>query len=387
MPDKRGNLLVWGLDEIEPSTIAQAERTAALPFVEKPMALMPDAHVGIGATVGSVAFMRGAIVPSAVGVDIGCGMIAARTNLVLSELPDDLSSLLSLVEEAIPAGLGKGHKAPSELPAELRTESPATSLGERDRTRIAEQFGTLGSGNHFFEVCHDEQGRVWVVLHSGSRGIGNTLARLHIEEAKGDMRRYFIELEDPDLAYLVEGTPAFERYVHDMLWAQEYARLNRERMMEEALRVLGVVMQRGVEVVERVNCHHNFAALEHHRGRNGWVIRKGAIRARKGDRGIIPGSMGTGTFIVTGLGNPASFESCSHGAGRRLSRGQARKQLSEESLAEAMTGVTWQSRDARALLDEHPLSYKDVEAVMAAQADLVTVDHRLRQVLNYKGTK
>jgi tRNA-splicing ligase RtcB len=347
---------------------------------------MPDAHLGIGATVGSVAFMEGALVPAAVGVDIGCGMIAVRTNLLAKQLPDDLGPLLDRIEAHVPAGVGQAHaEAQDDLPQDLGL--PASELGPRDAAKLTRQFGTLGSGNHFLELCLDEFERAWVVLHSGSRGIGKTLAEKHIAAAKSVMRRYFIDLEDPDLAYVVEGTAEFEAYISDMLWAQRYAAANRDKMMMTAMASLIEVTGEGTRALERINCHHNFAALEHQRGRDGWVIRKGAIRARRDDRGIIPGSMGTSTYIVTGLGNPASFESCSHGAGRRLSRTAARRELTAESLGAAMSGKTWQSGEAEALVDEHPLAYKDVEEVMEAQRDLVRIDHRLRQILNYKGAK
>jgi tRNA-splicing ligase RtcB len=383
-PERRHNVLVWGAEHIGEETIRQAERTARLAFVREPLALMPDAHVGIGATVGSVAFMEGAIVPAAVGVDIGCGMIAARTNLVASQLPDDLAPLLDLISARIPAGVGEGHAEVQAGVAKLGL--PASELSQRDAIKIGRQFGSLGSGNHFVELCLDEGDGVWLVLHSGSRGIGNALAERHIKAARAEMKRHLVHLEDPDLAYVVEGTPEFEAYVSDMLWSQRYAAANREAMMTAALRSLAEVTGGLGRELERINCHHNFAVKERHRGREGWVVRKGAIRARAGDRGVIPGSMGTSSFVVTGLGNEASFESSSHGAGRRLSRSSARRQLSAESLGSAMAGKTWLSSKAEHLVDEHPLAYKDVEAVMAAQADLVRVDHRLVQVLNYKGT-
>jgi tRNA-splicing ligase RtcB len=378
--------VVWGADFIDKSTREQAERTARLPFVREPLALMPDAHIGIGATVGSVAFMEGAIVPSAVGVDIGCGMIAARTNLLAEQLPDDLGPLLSLIESRVPAGVGRGHRvapAPADMPEAIGTP---TAVGAKDEDKIRRQFGSLGSGNHFLEVCLDELERVWIVLHSGSRGIGKTLAERHIATARSLMARYFVDLEDRDLAYLVEGTPEFEGYIADMHWAQRYAAANRDKMIGAALDALVTVTTPDTTEAERVNCHHNFAARERHRGRVGWVIRKGAIRARSGDRGVIPGSMGTASYVVTGLGNEASFESCAHGAGRRMSRGEARRRLSADSLGTAMHGKTWKHREAKALVDEHPLAYKDVDEVIAAQADLVQIDHRLTQVLNYKGT-
>jgi len=379
-------VIIWGAEHIDDGTIEQAQRTARLPFVREPLALMPDAHVGIGSTVGSVAFMEGAIVPAAVGVDIGCGMIAARTNLTACQLPDDLGRLLSLISERVPAGLGEQHKEEQHDVAEA-VGLPPSELGPRDRAKVAHQFGTLGSGNHFLELCLDESERVWVVLHSGSRGIGNTLAQRHIDGAKAVMRQYFVELEDADLAYLAEATPEFDAYVGDMLWAQRYAAANRDKMMTAAMASLAEVTGGGLVELERINCHHNFAAREHHRGRYGWVIRKGAIRARRHDRGVIPGSMGTASFIVSGLGNEASFQSSSHGAGRRLSRSAARRDLTADSLASAMEGKTWQSGEAAALVDEHPAAYKDIEAVMEDQADLVRIDHRLVQVLNYKGAK
>lgn len=386
MDAKRDHVLIWGAAAIEESTIEQAERTGRLPFVREPLALMPDAHIGIGATVGSVAFMEGAIVPAAVGVDIGCGMIASLTNLLAEQLPDDLSRLQSLIARRVPAGVGRGHDE-AQMDVVDVVGMPTSELGPKDAAKIQHQFGTLGSGNHFVELCLDEDDRVWLVLHSGSRGIGKILAERHIADARSIMARYFIELEDRDLAYVVEGTPEFEAYVADMLWAQRYATANRDKMMSAALASLIEVTSDATIEIERINCHHNFATREHHRGRDGWVVRKGAIRARAGDRGVIPGSMGTASFIVTGLGNKASFESCSHGAGRRLSRSEARRQLTTDSLGTAMTGKTWQSAEAAALVDEHPLAYKDVESVMKAQADLVRIDHRLNQVLNYKGTK
>jgi tRNA-splicing ligase RtcB len=248
------------------------------------------------------------------------------------------------------------------------------------------QFGTLGSGNHFVEVCLDDTDSVWVVLHSGSRGIGNQLAQRAITEAKGLMKQYFINLPDPDLAYFVEGTAEFDRYIQDMLWAQRYAMESRATMMDAALRSLIEVVGSGSEV-DRVNCHHNFTQRETHLGRSLWITRKGAIKAEQTDRGVIPGSMGTRSYIVSGKGSAASYSSCSHGAGRRMSRNEARKKLTVESLNTAMAGKAWNSDHAVELLDEHPASYKDIDQVMAAQADLVTIEAVLRQVFNYKGHK
>ncbi|GAA5194330.1 RtcB family protein [Rugosimonospora acidiphila] len=377
------NLLSWASD-IEQDTIDQAARAARLPFVPGPVALMPDAHLGIGATVGSVIPTEGAIIPAAVGVDIGCGMVATETTLCASDLPDDLSSLMPLVERRIPAGLGKGHEDGRTAEAVATIGRPCTELNGKQENTVLAQFGTLGSGNHFVEVCLDERGRVWTVLHSGSRGIGNQLAKRHIEAAKALMRRYFITLEDPDLAYLVQGTPEFTSYIRDMLWAQRYALASRARMDAAVVASLFEVVGHG-DRVRTINCHHNFTAQERHHGRQLWITRKGAIKAAEGDEGVIPGSMGTRSYIVRGLGNGASYHSCSHGAGRRMSRARARKELTGASLAAAMAGRTWNADRAQALVDEHPAAYKSIDQVMADQRDLVEVRHTLRQVFNYKG--
>jgi tRNA-splicing ligase RtcB len=376
-------LLSWASD-IEPGTVEQAARTARLPFVEGHVALMPDAHVGIGSTVGSVIPTKGAIIPSCVGVDIGCGMVASETSLTAEDLPDSLDRLMPLVSRRIPSGVGKGHDEPVAAEAFAELGRPRTELSGRQETTAAVQFGTLGSGNHFGEVCLDECGRVWTVLHSGSRGIGNQLAVKHIEGAKSLMKQRFISLEDPDLAYLVEGEPDFEAYIADMLWAQAYALGSRAVMAERLNRSLFEVVGRG-ETVRTINSHHNFTQLEHHHGKDLWITRKGAVKADVGDEGVIPGSMGTRSYIVKGKGAAASYHSCSHGAGRRMSRGQARKQLTADSLRSAMEGRSWNAADAERLVDEHPAAYKDIDQVMADQADLVEVQHTLRQVFNYKG--
>jgi tRNA-splicing ligase RtcB len=377
--------------QIEDATIAQAQKASRLPFVIGHVALMPDAHVGIGATVGSVIPTKGAIIPSAVGVDIGCGMIAARTPLVADTLPDHLDKLHGWIAEVVPAGVGKGHKG-SFMGSVSATDrykrfpevTTATEFTQKQFDTAWDQFGTLGSGNHFIEVCLDQDDQVWIVLHSGSRGIGNQLARIHMETAKGLMRQWFIELEDPDLAFLAQGTDAFDAYIADMLWAQRYAAASREQMLDEVLVQLRGFVGFDFEVSERINCHHNYSQLEHHRKQDVWVTRKGAIKAARGDLGVIPGSMGTSSYIVRGLGNSLSWNSCSHGAGRRMSRTQARRELTEESLVEAMAGKAW-NQDAKTLLDEHPASYKDIDQVMEDQRDLVEVVATLRQILNYKG--
>lgn len=382
-------LLVWGLDGIEPNTIVQAQQTARLPFVHSHLALMPDAHVGIGATIGSVIATQGAVVPSAVGVDIGCGMIAARTQFVAADLPDSLGPLHGLIREAIPAGIGQGHEHEQRGLSWMTAQKhwPVACDTDKQEKRAARQLGTLGSGNHFVEVCLDESGRVWIMLHSGSRGIGNEIAKRHIDGAKGLMARYFIDLEDPELAYFVEGTAEFDAYIADMLWAQAYAAENRILMLAAVQVALGRFMDCTlVTLDEVVNCHHNYCEREHHHKRDLWVTRKGAIRAREGEMGIIPGSMATGSYIVRGLGNAVSFTSASHGAGRRMSRGEARRTVTEDELRSAMAGKAWNDRDAKTLLDEAPAAYKPIEDVMAAQSDLVEVVHTLHQILNYKGT-
>ncbi|ROO82619.1 tRNA-splicing ligase RtcB [Actinocorallia herbida] len=377
-------ILSWASD-IEPGTIEQAARAARLPFVPSHVALMPDAHVGIGATVGSVIPTQGAIIPAAVGVDIGCGMIATETTLTASDLPDTLAHLMPLVEERIPAGVGKGHAAEDQALAGMADLGlPHTDLTMKQLRTTTTQFGTLGSGNHFVEVCLDEHSTVWTVLHSGSRGIGNQLAKRHIGEAKGLMKRYFIELEDPDLAYLVQGDEVFNAYIADMLWAQQYAMASREAMAIQLNAALFEVVGGG-RVVQVINCHHNFTQQENHHGRNLWITRKGAIKAAQGDLGVIPGSMGTRSYIVRGRGNPASYNSCSHGAGRRMSRTHARISLGASSLRHVMGARVWNDDRAEQLVDEHPAAYKDIDQVMADQRDLVEVLHTLHQIFNYKG--
>ena len=387
-PTKHGNVLSWA-SLIDDGTIRQAETAARMPFIAGHLALMPDAHVGKGATIGSVIPTAGAVMPAAVGVDLGCGMIAGPLGITADQLPDNLGPLHGAIRTAVPAGMGKGHEPGG------RTESPrlrslmrdAPDLAREQGGKVASQFGTLGGGNHFVEISLDEAGNVWLVLHSGSRGIGNQLANEHIAKAKGLMKQMFVSLEDPDLAYLVEGTPEFDAYIHAMQWAQEYAWENRIEMWNAVVRQLHRL---GLDVdplaQPAVNCHHNYCTREHHHGRNVWVTRKGAISAREGQFGIIPGSMGTDTYIVRGLGNPASYTSAAHGAGRLMSRGQARRELTVESLNEAMEGKVWNDRQAKEVLDEHPKAYKPIETVMRDQADLVERYLRLEQIVSYKGT-
>jgi tRNA-splicing ligase RtcB len=368
----------------------QALATATVAAVDGHVALMPDAHWGMGCTIGSVIPTREAIIPSAVGVDIGCGVVATETDLLAGDLPDDLGGVLDGWAQAIPAGLGYWHaEEDPDWQAFAAAHPPPPSVRDDAalRAKAPKQFGTLGSGNHFLELCTDERDVVWLMLHSGSRGVGNTVAMRHIAGAKRLMRDALTGLPDPDLAYLVQGTPAFDAYVRDLGWAQAYAFASRRRMVDVARAVLAEQARRPVADVRTINNHHNYARLEHHGGRDVWVTRKGAISAREGELGVIPGSMGTGSFVVRGLGNPASYMSAAHGAGRRMSRGQARRQFTGRDLEQAMEGRTWLIRDAAALVDEIPGAYKDLGQVMADQDDLVAIEHRLETVVNYKGVE
>ncbi len=386
MPTNVNDKLISWASDIDPATVRQAEKTARLPIVEGHVALMPDAHVGIGATVGSVIPTKGAVIPAAVGVDIGCGMIAAELDVTEDQLPESLEPLLGRIERAIPAGVGRGHDdVGRNADRWLTAHKPATALAADRAVKAAKQFGTLGAGNHFFELSVDERGRVWVVLHSGSRGIGNQLAQMHMATARHLAKDLHLRLEDPNLAYFMEGTPEFEAYIADMLWAQEYARANRDQMMDSAMREVFAFLGLGRET-RRINCHHNFTQREVHGGQELWITRKGAIKADTGDLGVIPGSMGTRSYIVAGKGSAASWMSCAHGAGRRHSRTQAKKLFTTADLATQMAGKVWLAQRAAALVDEIPAAYKDIDQVMADQADLVEVLHTLHQVLNYKGT-
>ncbi len=384
------NMRVWGRD-IEENTMRQAAVAARHPAVKAAghLALMPDAHVGMGATVGSVIPTKDAIIPSAVGVDIGCGMIAVLTDLTVSDLPADRQPLVDLFSRSIPAGVGRDRaQMKGGSAARLRrraqqwlTDNPG-KIGDLKEKALL-QLGSLGSGNHFVEVSLDTEDRVWIVLHSGSRGVGNILAQQHIKKAKAATASRGEGLEDSDLSYFVSGTEEFDRYISDMLWAQDYALENREIMMVAALEDLFKFVGKGRER-QRIQCHHNFAMEETHGGQKLWITRKGAIRAQSGDMGIIPSSMSGPTFIVEGLGNPDSYNSASHGGGRRLSRGRAKRELTTESLEAMMEGIAW-NKNARALLDEHPDAYKDLGRVMEDQQDLVYIIHTLHQIVNYKG--
>ena len=377
----------------------QVLNVARLPFVHGWVAVMPDVHWGMGATVGSVIPTHKAIIPAAVGVDIGCGMMAVQTSLTASDLPDDLGPMRSAIEAAVPHGRtargGQGDRG-----AWARPPDPVSAAwgGLQERfERIAEKhpkvrkanslnhLGTLGTGNHFIEICLGEDDSVWCMLHSGSRGVGNRIGSYFIELAKSDMRTRMINLPDKDLAYFSEGVEHFRDYVEAVGWAQDFARINREVMMRAvvgAIRELPGLPELSAEQ-EVVNCHHNYVSRENHFGKNVWVTRKGAVRAREGDLGIIPGSMGARSYIVRGKGNPDSYHSCSHGAGRALSRGEARRRFTLEQHIEATRGV--ECRKDEDVIDETPGAYKPIDAVMKAQEDLVDIVHTLRQVVCVKG--
>jgi len=391
---------IWTAD-IEHEALQQLLNIAQLPIVHSHVAAMPDVHAGIGATVGSVIATRAAIIPAAVGVDIGCGMNAVRLGLKASDLPDNLHRIRSAIERAIPVGFNQHEASKVRGSAQART---ARSLDQRLDAIVGKhpalmkmqrkfnetwvcQLGTLGGGNHFIELCLDEDQSVWVMLHSGSRGIGNAIGRYFIAAAKKDMERHQAHLPDRDLSYLAEGSALFEDYVEAVEWAQNYALLNRREMMRLLLETLrgelsGAGGAWGVES-EAINCHHNYVSRETHFGADVFVTRKGAISARDGEMGIIPGSMGAKSYIVRGLGNAESFCSCAHGAGRRMSRTAARKRFSESDLAEQTRGV--ECRKDGGVLDEIPGAYKDIDAVMENQRDLVAVVHTLKQVLCVKG--
>ncbi len=383
---------------VEDAAKAQLLQVAELPFIHKWVAAMPDVHLGRGATIGSVIPSDKAIVPAAVGVDLGCGMMAVRTSLVASDLPDSLAETRSRIEAAVPHGRSISRKSKRDKGAwghvPQAIDAAWAQLAERfdvivDKyPRIAKSnhrvhLGTLGSGNHFIEVCLDESEQVWMMLHSGSRGVGNRIGSTFIGKAKEEMARWYVSLPHADLAYLPEGSRYFDDYVEAVSWAQDFARINRELMMAASLAALAQAVRPFHALDEAVNCHHNYVAREHHFGKNVWVTRKGAVRAGEGELGIIPGSMGTRSYIVRGLGNAESFCSCSHGAGRAMSRTEARKRFTAEDHARATEGIECRKDDA--VIDETPMAYKDIDAVMEAQRDLVEVVHTLRQVVCVKG--
>ena len=383
---------------VEDEARAQVERIAAMPFIHRHAAVMPDVHLGKGATVGTVIATKGAVIPAAVGVDIGCGMMAVRTSARAEDLPTSLAALRASIEHAVPHGRtdngGRNDRGARHTLTGPALEAWQTLSGRYDAIvdkhhkigggNSANHLGTLGTGNHFIEVCLDEANRVWVMLHSGSRGVGNRIGMYFIERAKADMRRQGIALPDADLAYLTERTQDFDDYVEAVSWAQDFATKNRAVMMEAVLGQLARAVGKPVAPAEQVvACHHNYVSREHHFGADVLVTRKGAVSAQAGELGIIPGSMGTRSYIVRGKGHPDSFASCSHGAGRAMSRTAARRRFTLADHARAVEGVECR-RDA-AVIDETPAAYKDIDAVMAAQTDLVDIVHTLRQVLCVKG--
>jgi tRNA-splicing ligase RtcB (3'-phosphate/5'-hydroxy nucleic acid ligase) len=387
--EQLGKRLMNWASILEGKTRAQAERTAAMPFIFPHVALMPDAHLGLGATVGSVIPTLRAIIPAAVGVDIGCGMIAVRTQFTADEVAarGQLAELRLAIERAIPLSAGKHNQ-------KVRDAGTAARIGElehMDGSDSAEQIagnwrlqlGSLGSGNHFIEGNLDEQDRFWLFLHSGSRGVGNKLANKHIKIARGLCEKWWIQLPDDDLAYLPEQTAEFWAYIRDLRWAQHFALLNREEMMARVIDCVQSWTGQEVIATETVNCHHNYTAQEEHFGQQVWLSRKGAIDASAGTPGLIPGSMGTRSYVVTGLGSRLALNSAPHGAGRMFSRTAARKAFTRAQLDAAMAGIEWRHTDA--FLDEIPAAYKDVDQVMADAADLVEVRHTLRQIVNVKG--
>lgn len=384
---------------MEEEALKQMERICQLPFIYEHAALMADGHLGIGGAVGAVVPTVGAIIPAVVGVDLGCGMAAVRTTLTANDLPDSLGHVRAAIEAMVPHGRtdeGRDNDKGSHL--KISTDVETAWLGIKpgyDRIldrhpyvshkRAANQLGSLGTGNHFIELCLDENNDVWIMLHSGSRGAGNKIGTYFIEMAKKDMEKFFINLPDKNLAYLPEGTDHFDDYVQAVEWAQNYAQVNRELMLAAVVQALTRATRLPPFSLqeEAVNCHHNYVARENHFGSNVWVTRKGAVNARQGRMGIIPGSMGTASFIVMGKGNPQSFTSCSHGAGRRMSRTEAKQTFSLKDHVQATLGV--ECRKDKDVIDETPGAYKSIDAVIAAQEDLVQVVHRLKQILCVKG--
>lgn len=382
--------------QLEDRAHEQLRNLAEMPFIHKHIAAMPDVHWGMGATIGSVIPTKGAIIPAGVGVDIGCGMMAVQTSLTANDLPDNLSSLRSKIEAAVPhgrtdngekndRGAWDSNRAPAIAWSLLhnRYEDIITKHPKAKAYNTFRHMGTLGTGNHFIEICLDEEESVWAMLHSGSRGCGNRIGMYFIERAKKEMERWFIQLPDGDLAYFVEGSEIFEDYMEAVGWAQDFALENRKSMMNAVLAAMHRILPEFTVIGMAVNCHHNYVDRENHFGANILVTRKGAVRARKGDLGIIPGSMGARSFIVRGKGNKDSFCSCSHGAGRAMSRGAAKKAFTLEDHAKATEGV--ECRKDSGVIDETPGAYKDIQAVMDAQSDLVEVVHELKQVICVKG--
>lgn len=388
IPDTKKPIKIWASD-LEPEAENQLRNMGNMPFIHSHVAAMADAHAGKGSTVGTVIATKGAIIPAAVGVDIGCGMTAVKLPFKVDRFGDTLAKLRASIERSVPVGFNSNKEPTPRVNDALQAiEGNFSSTKGLNLDKIACQLGSLGGGNHFIEICTDTEGGAWVMLHSGSRNLGKTLAEVHIDNAKNLMKRYFIDLPDPDLAYLAQGTDEFRNYLKDLMWAQKYAKANRKEMM---LRVLKDVSYHvygediGHEAMSTlvVDCHHNYTAMENHKGQNIWITRKGAVSAREGELGIIPGSMGAKSFIVRGKGNEESFCSCSHGAGRKMSRTKARQMFTPEDLAKQTEGV--ECRKDAAVLDEIPASYKDIEVVMTNQEDLVEPVFELKQILCIKG--
>jgi tRNA-splicing ligase RtcB (3'-phosphate/5'-hydroxy nucleic acid ligase) len=389
--DRLNEKIVTFLDPetIEPAAKQQLLNMAELPFVFKHIAVMPDCHLGKGATVGSVIATKEAVIPAAVGVDIGCGMIAVKTKFFANDLPESLEKTRAGIERRIPLGAGAFNKklttTAQKRVAQLKASGRDYQAVDR---RWTEALGSLGSGNHFIEISLDESDQVWVVLHSGSRGIGNKLAMKHIKTAQKLMDRNIVHLKDRDLAYLTEGQKEFSNYITDLLWAQDFALLNREEMMDRVMTELSYLFykedghQSDIEL-ERINCHHNFTQRENHFNENVWVTRKGAIQMKQGQKGVIPGSMGTRSYVVSGLENRMAYHSAPHGAGRRFSRGEARRRFTMEDFKKAMAGI--ECRHSAKLIDELPMAYKDIDEVMENSRDLVKIEHTLKQLVNVKG--
>lgn len=393
-----GRVKAWVRDvPVDARAVEQLRRTASLPFIHGHVAAMPDVHMGVGSTVGSVIPTKGAILPAAVGVDIGCGMMAVQTTLRDEQLPDSLRGLRDRIERKVPVGVGKGGEY-GKQPVPNSTINMFRQRGlEAGLDRISakyrgvravkalNQLGTLGGGNHFIEVCVDETGGVWAMLHSGSRGVGNSIGQTFIAAARKALEKRVLgyHVPDRDLAFFVEGEPLFDDYIEAMLWAQDYALANREVMMRRVLEAMRESLPPFKTAKVAINCHHNYAQRETHGGEEVWVTRKGAVRATQGELGIIPGSMGARSFIVRGKGNAESFHSCSHGAGRVMSRSAAKKRFTLADHREAVAGV--ECRTDEGVLDETPAAYKDIDKVMAAQSDLVEILHTLKQVVCVKG--
>lgn len=380
-------LISWA-SILDDGTLQQAITTSELEIIEPHVALMADAHFGMGATVGSVIPTQGAVIPAAVGVDIGCGMIAVQTQFQRRDLPKDRATVREAIEKAIPLSAGRYNKkiTPSAQLRITELEDRAIQAGftpEAYSPNWRKQLGSLGSGNHFIEICLDEDDRVWTFLHSGSRGVGNRIAQHHIRVAKDNMEAQGIQLAERDLAWLNEGTEDFDRYIQELLWAQHFALLNREEMMDRVNEELGNWVGEPVQEQRRINAHHNFTEQETHCGITMWVTRKGAIRARSGEWAAIPGSMGTASYIVTGKGNDESFHSAPHGAGRQYSRRAAKRKFTQQDLRDAMGDIEY--RDDPAFIDEIPQAYKPIDQVMEDSKDLVEIRHTLRQIVNVKG--